>query len=674
MWHATESGNILKNYAMKTSYDSFFNRKTAAALCSDLLSSFEECHIVSMLFREGLGDCLRGAPYATAYDLSLAKGRVRVFAKKLGLNDETVENTVSLIGTFVDASTGNGQVSLSEVLQMQRERAREYEAQRDQRVEIKQETDFDRLICANVENLSISSTYVDKKLPSLRPFTNLKKFSSFFPVTWDKVAEIDMQSVQDLYFVNSDISSDIKISAPMLERLSIYNNSNSYEELTPIEKMMRCTGPRLNIQAPKLKHLELNHFSGYDLSAVASVESLEVLLLKHFEVADLSWLTGCKKLKKLYIVDSTISDIRDIPALDSLQELYLDYSGIESLRSIAIFPNLRILNLRGNRISTISEPERLNHIRQIDVTKNPVAENGKLNGLDVPHLILTDSDRDRYKFEGEMKTVFWKAYYTYLQRDKSIDNLHPVLKQRWMSRSEEEWFSSYANFQFEESFYSLNPTAIGVEYDTKLKRQFLEFVKEQYPFITIKDDYEKQIQREYFGISHYHKEEPGNVIYVNQSLFVIRIMLVDGEKGVDVEYFNTGGQRHQNLRNSTIKKMITEECPYIDLSHTKVRIAVFDLYRTGNVSGIETGILAALHTLKQKISLPATTFIAGEYKQKGLFKRLKVSPRSLRLAKDHKADRIMLFTSGKQGQTRDDGISVEYCNDLNVLRQTPAEE
>lgn len=668
MWRVTESGNILRNYAIKTSYEHFKDRKTAAALCSDLLSSFEECHIITMLFREGLGDCLRDAPYATAYDLSLAKGRVRVFAKSLGLSEETVENIVSLIGIFSDVSASSGQASIIEVLEMQKERARGYATQREQRVVIEQESDFDRIICANVEDLSISSSYKGRKVPSLKPFIMLKKFSSVYPISLSKVAEIDMQNVRELCFTNADANSDIQIAAPVLERLSINNKDNCFEELTPIEKMLSRDCPRLNIQAPSLKRIELNHFGGYDLSAIAKIDCLETLILRHLEATDLSWLKNCKGLKKLYIVDSTVHDIADIPRIETLQELYLDYSGIESLRGISLFPNLRLLNLRGNKISTIADSEKLNHIRRIDLSRNPVADTRQIGVLQTPQLILTDMDRERYKFDDKMDNVFWQAYHAYLHREKNIDSLHPYLKDSWLKQNEVERYANLVNLYFEDSFYSLNPTAATFEYDTKLKRQYLEFVKEQYPFITIKDDFEKQIQREYFGISHFYKEEPGNVIYANQSVYTIKITMLNGEKGVDVEFENTGSQRHQSLCNAAIKKAIAESFPYIDLTRTKVRVVVFDLYRTGNIDGIETGILTALHSLIQGMSIPVTTFIAGEYKQKGLFKRLKVSSKTMLLAKTHNAERVVFFTGGKQEQVGNSGIQIDYYNDIRALQ------
>lgn len=666
MWRETKVADILKSYAMKNSYDIFRDRKTAAALCSDLLYSFEECHIITMLFREGLGECLQGAPYSTAYDLSLAKGRVRTFSKKLGLDDEIVENTVNMVSIFADASISTGHISALEVLHNQRKQAQDIEKQGEQRTNIEQESDFDELLCSTVEVLSISSHYKGTKIPSLKAFTNLKEFSNFYPLLWSQVSEINMKNLEKLYFSNVDSDSAIHIVAPMLEELSISCHNNKYEALTPLEKMVGVSTPRLDIQADNLKKLNLSHMSGYDISAIAKLKNLETLIINSTEIADLSWLEGCSSLKSLHLY-SKIHDIGDIPKIESLQELYLDHASIESVDGINLFPNLRVLSLRNNKICRIEHPDRLYHIRRIDLSRNPIVNNTDLADLNIPELILTDADRTiLYGFAGEIEQVFRRAYRAYVYREKNFDNLHPFLKNSWLKKSDADRFTELVNDCFESSFYSYNPTSLFYEYDTKVKPQYLEFVREHYPFISIKEEYEKQIQMEIYGASHYYKEEPGNVIYLNQSLYIISIKLENGANGIDLNCINTGNQR---LSNSIVEKLIAKNCPYIDLSRTKVMITIQDIYRTGKIDGIEVGILAASYTLKNKISLPTSTFVAGEYiNKKGQFKRLKISPREIHLAVMGHADEVMYLTSGKCEKTLVEGIRIDYCNDLIALQ------
>lgn len=664
MWCVTEMANVLKSYAVQNSYENFKNRRIAAALCSDLLASFEECHIITMLFREGLGECMHNAPYTTAYDKSLAKNRVKAFVRKLGFDDTVVDNVANFVEILTDATTTSAQTSILEILNRQREQAKTYELERQKNVSVEKESDFDYMICSDVEVLSIRSSYQGKTVPSLKPFVKLKEFSNFFPLPWSKVSEINMQNLDKLYFCNADSDSDIQITAPMLEKLSICGRDNDYEELTPLERMLREASPRLEINANRLKRLEISRMSGYNFSSIGSLENLDCLIIRNTELTDMSWLKGCKNLRKLHIY-SEVQDIGDIPEIESLQELYLDYAGIECLESIKLFPNLRVLCLRGNKVQTITKTDNLQHIRRIDLSRNPIADTGKMGGLENPELILSDVDRELYSFDKKIEDVFRRAYLSYASREKNFESLSPYMKRYWMMKSDEEKYADLVNDIFEDSFYSCNPASFTIEYDTRIKRQYLEFVKDQFPFIEIKEEFEKQIQREYFGAVHFHKEKPGNVLYVNQSLYIIRVKLENGSGGVDVNFINTGSQK---LNSSVIEKLIKDNCPYIDLSYTKVMIAVFDLYRTRFLEGLEVGILAALYSMEHKITLPASTFVAGGYKQKGLFKKLKTTSRMNQIAKLQGANRIVFFTSGRQEQIEIAGVRVEYCNVMTALQ------
>lgn len=663
MWHVNEMANILKSYAIQNSYDCFKNRRIAAALCSDLLSSFDECRIITMLFREGLGECMRNAPYTNAYDKSLAKDRVKVFVKKLGFNDTVIDNVVNFVGILTDAKTAFSYISILEILDRQREQAKMCAIKKQKNIFVEKEADFDSMICSEVEALSISFSYQGKTIPSLKSFAKLKEFNNYMPLPWSKVSEINMQNLRKLHFCNADPDSDIRITAPILEKLSVCHSNNAYENLTPIEKMLREQSPHLEINAGKLKELQLIHMSGYEVSLIGNLENLEYLCISNTELTDLSWLKGCKKLKKLHIY-SKIQDIGDIPEIESLQELYLDFAGIENIEGIKLFPNLQVLCLRGNKIQTIIKTDNLRHIRRIDLSRNPIAETNGIDGLENPELIFSDADREIYNFDKKIEDVFHQAYLFYSNIEKNIENRPPYMKRYWMKKSDEEKYADFVNNIFAKSFYSYNPSSIMTEYDTRIKRQYLEFVKEQFPFIEIKEDFEKQIQREYFGIAHFYKSEPGNVLYVNRSIYSIRVKYESGA-GVEMNFINTGNHA---LKDSDVKKLIKENCSYIDLSQIKVTITIFDLYRISNLEGIEVGILAALYSLENQIRLPASTFVAGEYKKSGLFKKLKVTSRIDQIGKLQSANRIVFFTSGKHETIENAGVRVEYSNTMSDLQ------
>ena len=474
MWRINEIAGILKNYAMEYSYDSFKNRKTAAAICADLLVSYEERHTIIMLFREGLSDCLQDAPYSTVYELSLVKSRVRNFVKKFGFEAQIIDSVVELIATFTDSSVISNPISLSEVLKIQREKEQDFETKRKQSVSIEKKTDFSELVSSKTETISISSRYEDETVPSLKSFDRLREFSSSYPLSASQLAEINLHTMCKMRYTFIDATEDITINAPILEELSLSICNNEYEELTPLEKMVRQSKPVLRIQAPRIKRLELSHFSGFDIANVGNLSELEVLIVRHTELTDLYWLKGCKNLKKLHIY-SEIGDIGIIPSLESLQELHLDYAGIASLDDIKLFPNLRILNLHGNKISSISCGDKLNHIKRIDLSRNPVAESTESCCLTVPELILTEADRELHSFDRKIEDVFWSAYKTYRSIEKSIAKSPSFVQRSWMKKSDDEKYLQMVNSEFESSFYSCNPARMWKgEYDTNIKKQYLE--------------------------------------------------------------------------------------------------------------------------------------------------------------------------------------------------------
>lgn len=667
MWHVNEMANILKSYAIQNSYDCFKNRRIAAALCSDLLSSFDECRIITMLFREGLGECMRNAPYTNAYDKSLAKDRVKVFVKKLGFNDTVIDNVVNFVGILTDAKTAFRYMSILEILDRQREQARMFEREKKKRIFAKKEADFNSKIYSEVEALFIDFSYKGKTIPSLKSFVALKKFSNYMPLPWSKVSEINMQNLSELYFCNADPDSDIRITAPILEKLTIRCD-------TAYKKIQQS--PHLEINAGKLKELKIC-MPGYKISLIGNLENLECLCISNTELTDLSWLKGCKKLKKLHIY-SKIQDIGDIPEIESLQELDLESAGIENIEDIKLFPNLQVLSLKYNKIHTIKKIDNLQHIKRINLLGNPITETNEIGELENPELILSYVDNEIYKFDKKIEDVFFRAYLSYSSREKNIKKLTPDMKRYWMEKSDEEKYAEFVNNIFAESFYSHNPTSLifanifcsynptssVMDYDTRIKRQYLEFVKEQFPFIEIKEDFEKQIQREYFGIAHFYKSEPGNVLYVNRSIYSIRVKYESGA-GVEMNFINTGNHA---LKDSDVKKLIKENCSYIDLSQIKVTITIFDLYRISNLEGIEVGILAALYSLENQIRLPVSTFVAGEYKKSGSFKKLEVTSTINQIGKLQGANRIVFFTSGKHETIENAGVRVEYRNTMSDLQ------
>lgn len=657
MWQVNEMVKILKEFAQKTSYDSF-TQKHVAVICDVLLKSFEERHMISMLFREGIGDCLQGIPYTTKQDVSAAKERVRAFVQKYGLSDTNIENVVEFFGLLSDESASRENEEVLRILYQQRDIMQKIDEESKAWISVEEEKDFDNLNIAEVCALRIKMEYKSKSMPSLSAY-RLQKFTCSIPISMKQMAELNMCEMKELSFYNADISENIVIEAPVLEKLYIYNE-NGYDELTPIEKML-WDHKKLIIHSNKLKELHLSHFGGYDLSCISNLQELETLVIRDMEIEDMSWISECTKLKKLVIAESVV-DIGKIPSMESLQVLSLDYTQIDTIDTVNEFPQLQKLYLRGNQIKRITNPNTLRHIPYIDITRNPLENIQQIKAMNIPGLITNDAERAIANLENQMDIIFRWAYLSYRSSEKNIENASLFFKRIWLKQTESENYLWMISIEFARKFYSYNPESLWSDYDPEIKKKYLEFIKEKYPFIEIKEEYENQIRREKLGIKHFYKSVAGNVIYYNRSLYIVNVRVEDEDHGVSIDFKNA----KSDLKQIQIEKMIRENCSYIDLDHEQVVITIFDLYNSGTLQGIEVGILAALHSWNRGIEVPSSTFISGEYANHGLFKKEKIFESRVPLAYKTGADRILFFSNSQVASQKIEGVWIEYRTQMDL--------
>ena len=78
MWHTKEIAQIFINILNEYGYSVYSDKRKCIALCGDLLVRFEsEKNTLKMLFNEGVGEVLLGAPYKSNEELNMGLFRIK---------------------------------------------------------------------------------------------------------------------------------------------------------------------------------------------------------------------------------------------------------------------------------------------------------------------------------------------------------------------------------------------------------------------------------------------------------------------------------------------------------------------------------------------------------------------------------------------------------------------
>ena len=97
-WNVEEVVQKLIQLVDQYGYDVFRDNKRAAALIGDVLVKYSnECKVMKLLFREGLGDTLGPIPYKNDRDLQNASYRVEMLMQSIGMGQHTFANVKTVI-------------------------------------------------------------------------------------------------------------------------------------------------------------------------------------------------------------------------------------------------------------------------------------------------------------------------------------------------------------------------------------------------------------------------------------------------------------------------------------------------------------------------------------------------------------------------------------------------
>lgn len=90
-----------------------------------------------------------------------------------------------------------------------------------------------------------------------------------------------------------------------------------------------------------------------DLSGLAAMRQLEILVVSHQAIHSLKDLGHLKNLKSLFIFDNQIDSLQGIESLTQLQELYCQNNFIRSLEPVSALINLHTFYCSGNQIASL---------------------------------------------------------------------------------------------------------------------------------------------------------------------------------------------------------------------------------------------------------------------------------------------------------------------------------
>lgn len=90
-----------------------------------------------------------------------------------------------------------------------------------------------------------------------------------------------------------------------------------------------------------------------DLSGIAPLHNLELLVATHHQIINIEPLSSLKQMKSLFLFNNKIESLKGIESLTELEQLYVQFNRIESLEPIESLSNLREVYIHDNHLSSL---------------------------------------------------------------------------------------------------------------------------------------------------------------------------------------------------------------------------------------------------------------------------------------------------------------------------------
>ena len=219
-----------------------------------------------------------------------------------------------------------------------------------------------------------------------------------------------LKKLQHLHLIHNHIT-DISPLAALMELRTLWLEGNPINDLAPLVGL-------------NLRELDLSSTSITDLRPLATLINLEALFLPENGISDISPLSGLTKLRELHLSDNNIEDLHPLSALTELRILWIqgnpirDFSPLVELNltdlkydviedptgqtdpaeawmpdaalrvairgEVGLLPGVPLtkeklqavnyINVAGKGISDITGLEFATHLRELDISNNPITD------------------------------------------------------------------------------------------------------------------------------------------------------------------------------------------------------------------------------------------------------------------------------------------------------------
>jgi hypothetical protein len=472
MWHENEIIDILKLYIEIHSVEELKEKRKACNLCGDLLYEYDmECRVFRILFREGIGEFIPLSLLTNQHDINIFVNKITKFIRQTGFDNQVVISVVNIFKKLFCKEIKHFYTA-EEIFNIQREKDEEYKNISDKRICIETTDDWKQIIEQLTTDITVSHMYKGKDIP-FKSLKGIKKFSCFFPISFDRYEELDMSEIEEMYCTIIDENKDIIINASHLKCLHIYIANNIYECMTPIERILPFQAKVIDLSnLVELEELEICHSSGYSIITKGKLKKLKKVIQKYELNNEFTWLKDIPFLEDYENYNGNIDDISYLPDLKYLRILKVENNRLKTIKNIRIYPKLKNLSVRGNEITNITD-DGLSNLEQLDLRNNIIASYMQKENFHISKVFLTDLDYRIDTLEDEFNRLFYFVY-------KDVKANANLLK----SKTELEKFIIFANDSFKHEAKNLNAFKDELN-NNKLRNAFIQYAYDHYEFLKL---------------------------------------------------------------------------------------------------------------------------------------------------------------------------------------------
>lgn len=497
-----------------------------------------------------------------------------------------------------------------------------------------------------ITRLSIKSDY-EGPFPPLDKCINLKEFSSYRDMPWEYIETIPGANLIDLTLVVNTIDFQRKLLFGVLEKFTIFVYDDTRSNLTPLEQI---TFQRKEFDfsgMPKLKYMNIGHWDTLDYVSLNKLTNLETLIIKDTFLIDLEWAEELSSVKTLKC-----------------------YCSLENIEGISNFPNLKDIDLRGNKIRSIKPLMALQNVKTLNVRNNPLKNGALLRTKGIINLVIDESDYALNKVKEKVLDLYrFPTIWVEQERDINVDEV-PFYRKTFLIKPESERLERYIQAEFSKEFFNTNPLhySVGIGYEKGLKEKFIELAVEEYPFLIATEEMEKQIKRENKGIDNDKQRLPGEVIYIDNDLYLIKTTVSSGSGDIKI----TSNYRLDRDTEKGYLKFINQYymnfISQLDFEQYDYTIRIENYYRLPFGKNLVFGILLSMKSAVEERPMKKSTALCGCLNRNG-----EIYPEYIGKLKANAAainEIRTIITYGKDPKKmipRDEYVNYQYYDSFEVL-------